>query len=197
MTLILFSFDTRRRWLIALPISLRRLSLNLAHMRNLFRGTTSRSAPLQQSSSRRCSKSLRFSSLLSSRNEHFGKRQQFSMPNIHRPAERPFLGRYSRHYYDLAMLAQSDIKPMALADLDLLATVVRHKQTFYPSAWARYDLAAPGSLRLAPRAERIPALRLDYRDMAAMIFGEVPPFDSLIRHLALLESEINQNAPHI
>jgi hypothetical protein len=95
------------------------------------------------------------------------------------------------------MLAQSDIKPMALADLDLLATVVRHKQTFYPSAWARYDLAAPGSLRLAPRAERIPALRLDYRDMAAMIFGEVPPFDSLIRHLALLESEINQNAPHI
>jgi hypothetical protein len=30
-----------------------------------------------------------------------------------------------------------------------------------------------------------------------MIFGEVPPFDSLIRHLALLESEINQNAPHI
>ena len=114
----------------------------------------------------------------------------------HRPLERPLPGRYSRHYYDLAMLAQSDIKPAALADFDLLATVVRHKQTFYPSAWARYDLATPGSLRLVPRAERLPALRLDYRDMAAMIFGGVPEFDWLIHQLALLESEINRNIAH-
>lgn len=113
----------------------------------------------------------------------------------YRPVERGMPSRYSRHYYDLAMLAQSDTKPTALADLDLLATLVRHKQTFYASAWARYDLAAPGSLRLAPTADRLPTLRLDYRDMATMIFGEVPPCDSLIRQLVLLEAEINRNAP--
>jgi hypothetical protein len=113
----------------------------------------------------------------------------------YRPVERGMPSRYSRHYYDLAMLAQSDTKPTALADLDLLATLVRHKQTSYASAWARYDLAAPGSLRLAPTADRLPTLRLDYRDMATMIFGEVPPCDSLIRQLVLLEAEINRNAP--
>jgi hypothetical protein len=66
----------------------------------------------------------------------------------YRPPEKPIPERYSRHYYDVAMLAKGSIRADALADRDLLAQVVRHKETFYPSAWARYDLAGPGSLRL-------------------------------------------------
>jgi len=34
-------------------------------------------------------------------------------------------------------------KTEALADLPLLAQVVKHKETFYPSAWSRYDSAHP------------------------------------------------------
>ena len=41
--------------------------------------------------------------------------------------------------------------------------VVRHKETFYPSAWARYDLAHPGTFRLVPPGARIAALERDYR----------------------------------
>jgi len=109
----------------------------------------------------------------------------------HRPPEKPLPDRYSRHYYDVAMMAQGQIRTEALSDLDLLAQVVRHKETFYPSGWAHYDLARPGSLRLVPREERLAALERDYRNMGVMIFGEPPPFGEITEVLAALEQEIN------
>ena len=110
---------------------------------------------------------------------------------FYRSPERPMPDRYSRHYYDLAMLARSPIRAEALADTALLEQVVRHKQTFYPSGWARYDLARAGSLRLVPPRERLAALERDYRSMSVMIFGEPPPFDSIVETLGGLEKEIN------
>lgn len=110
---------------------------------------------------------------------------------FYRPPGRPMPDRYSRHYYDLAMLARSPIRAEALADTALLEQVVRHKQTFYPSGWARYDLARAGSLRLVPPRERLAALERDYRSMSVMIFGEPPPFDSIVETLGGLEKEIN------
>jgi hypothetical protein len=111
---------------------------------------------------------------------------------FHRPAAKALPDRYSRHYYDLAMLAQSPVRAEALADLALLDQVVRHKETFYPSGWARYDLARVGSLRLVPPDERRVALERDYRSMSVMIFGEPPTFDSIIETLAALEKQINE-----
>jgi hypothetical protein len=110
----------------------------------------------------------------------------------HRPADKLFPARYSRHYCDVAMLAQSPVKAEALADMELLAQVVRHKEAFYPSGWARYDLAHSGSMHLLPTADRIAALKQDYRDMAVMIFGQPPAFDRIIETLTTLEREINQ-----
>jgi hypothetical protein len=112
----------------------------------------------------------------------------------YRPAERPIPDRYSRHYYDVAMLAQSPIRAEALADKELLAQVVSHKETFYPSAWARYDLARPGELHVVPPDTRIAALARDYRNMEVMIFGEAPPFGWVIKTLAGLEQDINRDA---
>jgi hypothetical protein len=111
---------------------------------------------------------------------------------FHRPAAKALPDRYSRHYYDLAMLAQSPVRAEALADLALLDQVVLHKETFYPSGWARYDLARIGSLRLVPPDERRAALERDYRSMSVMIFGQPPPFGEIIEVLAALEQEINQ-----
>ena len=112
----------------------------------------------------------------------------------HRPEEKALPKRYSRHYYDVAMLAGGPVKNEALADMDLLARVVSHKQVFYPSAWARYGLAAPGSIRLAPRDSRVAALKQDYRAMENMIFGEPPKFDKILSVLRQLESELNHPA---
>jgi hypothetical protein len=110
----------------------------------------------------------------------------------YRPPEKPIPARYSRHYYDVAMLAQGPIRADALADKDLLTQVVRHKETFYPSAWARYDLARPGSFHIVPTGNRVASLEKDYRDMAVMIFGEPPKFNWIMEILAELEQEINQ-----
>jgi hypothetical protein len=109
-----------------------------------------------------------------------------------RPAERAMPRRYSRHYYDLSMLAQGPIRTEALADADLLAQVVAHKQIFYPAAWARYELARPGSLHLLPVPERRSTLERDYRDMGVMIFGAPPPFEAMTETLGQLENEVNK-----
>jgi hypothetical protein len=109
----------------------------------------------------------------------------------HRATEKPHPRRYSRHYYDMAMLARSAVKNEALVDLQLLARVVRHKQQFYPSAWAQYVSAVPGSLRLVPPPNRIASLKEDYRNMALMIFGTPPSFESIMETLSQLEREIN------
>jgi hypothetical protein len=113
---------------------------------------------------------------------------------FHRPAEKPMPDRYSRHYYDLAMLAQGDVRKEALADLQLLADVVKHKVVFYPAAWARYDTARPPTLHLVPPGERKAALEKDYRNMGVMIFGEPPTFDKILAALNSLEDELNKPA---
>lgn len=110
----------------------------------------------------------------------------------HRPLEKPIPDRYSRHYYDVGMMAEGKIKDEALADRDLLPQVVKHKATFYPSGWARYELAQRGSLRLVPPESRIAALEQDYRKMGVMIFGEQPSFKSVMDRLSMLEKEINE-----
>ena len=51
----------------------------------------------------------------------------------HRPDGSPQPSRYSRHYYDMVMMADSPAKAAALADPQLLADVVDFKQRFYPT----------------------------------------------------------------
>lgn len=115
---------------------------------------------------------------------------------LHHEAYRPKGGaqpaRYSRHYYDLARMAASPVRNAALADFDLLADVVAFKQRFYPRGWARYDQAAPGSLRRVPGDAVLATVEADYRAMANMILGAVPPFADILATLAELEQYINK-----
>jgi hypothetical protein len=112
----------------------------------------------------------------------------------HRPDDKKQPARYSRHYYDLAQMARSPIKDKALAEVELLAEVVAFKERFYFSAWARYDLAVPGSLRLVPDGPVLKAVTDDYRAMATMIFGTIPPFEAILAGLQDLENEINRRS---
>jgi hypothetical protein len=73
---------------------------------------------------------------------------------------------------------------------DLLERVVRHKTFFFASSWAHYE-TLPGSFWLVPSATRVEELRKDYLQMQAMIFGEAPEWDEIIRSLADLEWKIN------
>jgi len=88
-------------------------------------------------------------------------------------------------------MASSDIKTAALANIELLANVVEFKQRFYPRAWARYDLAVPGTIRLVPEGEVLASVEADYRAMRNMIFGETPTFEVIMQTLQSLQDEIN------
>ena len=110
---------------------------------------------------------------------------------FHAKPERRFPDRQSRHYYDLYRLVKSPVAESALADLSLLASVAAHKQVFFAQAWARYDLATPGTLRLVPADARIKELESDYRAMGQMIFGAPPTFGELMHTLAELERTVN------
>lgn len=115
---------------------------------------------------------------------------------LHHEANRPIDSamptRYSRHYYDLAMMAQSEVKNEALADLDLLKNVVEFKQKFYPRTWAKYEGAVPGTLKLLPPEFKLDSLEKDYKAMQNMIFDKYISFEEIIEILENLEKEINE-----
>ena len=104
-----------------------------------------------------------------------------------RPKESVMPTRYSRHYYDLAMMAISSVKDEALSDLKLLENVVEFKQKFYPKTWAKYEEAIPGILKLLPPEFRLNSLEKDYKAMQNMIFDKNLTFDEIINILRDLE----------
>ena len=114
---------------------------------------------------------------------------------LHREAfreeDRPFPTRYSRHYYDLYRMMQTEVKDNALADNDLLTKVVDFKDKFYRCPWARYDLAKRGTMRLMPPEYNLNKLRDDYEHMQNMLFGDKPSFEEIMDDIAKLEAEIN------
>ncbi|MES1262063.1 MAG: nucleotidyl transferase AbiEii/AbiGii toxin family protein, partial [Acidobacteriota bacterium] len=82
------------------------------------------------------------------------------------------------------------------ADPKLLQDVVAFKQRFYPAAWARYDLAVPGTLKLLPATpSQVKDLARDYEDMQVMLFGAPPEFRDILDELRNLEAQIQATAP--
>ncbi len=115
---------------------------------------------------------------------------------LHQEANRPndklMPLRCSRHYYDLAIMAKSEVVDSALGDIELLAKVVEFKNKFYPSSWANFDTAKPGSIKLAPNQSRIGELEKDYKAMENMVFDKKLSFEEIVNILQKLEDKINQ-----
>ena len=110
----------------------------------------------------------------------------------HRDAAKPIRDRFSRHYADTAAMATRGNVSALLSNNDLRQHVVDWKGRFFPSSWARYDLAKPGTFRLVPPESRRAELEKDYLAMRPMFLNEQPPFRSILETLADLESRINQ-----
>src|SRR5262249_39147470 len=109
----------------------------------------------------------------------------------HAPADKKFRDRQSRHYYDVVRLYQHESGKAAIKDPELLRKVARHKEVFFPGAWARYADAKPGTLRLVPPEARLPELEQDYRKMREMIFGDPPAFEQMLEVLREIERLVN------
>ena len=101
--------------------------------------------------------------------------------------------RQSRHWHDLAVLADHEIGKNSITDRQLLADVVKHKNIFFRASYANYEACLSGGLRLIPGKLLLDALRLDYEKMIAygMFEGEPPSFEFIVSRLKALEREIN------
>ena len=62
---------------------------------------------------------------------------------------------------------------------------------FYPRAWAKYQEAIPGTLKLVPPEYRFRALAADYEAMKDMLYGDIPTFETVMNAVHQLEREIN------
>lgn len=109
----------------------------------------------------------------------------------HRPEDSTMPARYSRHYYDLYCLSNSDVKQKAFSNLDLLQKVVDFKKKFYPRGWAKYDEAKPGTFLLLPPKHSLKVLENDYKKMSEMIYGNYVDFETLMQSIKELQNEIN------
>jgi len=97
----------------------------------------------------------------------------------------------SRHYYDMLMLDRAGITGGAIAQPDLLASVVRNKSLMFADNSASYATAFLGQLRLLPDDEIIDRLRSDYTAMTDMFMVAPPAFEELLAGLVALEKKIN------
>ncbi len=103
-------------------------------------------------------------------------------------------GGMARHYYDLAQLADAEESAGAVDRHDLLEAVAIHKSRFFASAWASYETARPGTLRLVPAPDVVRALEKDYRAMDALFMDEPPSFGAVVARLAEIEERVNRDS---
>lgn len=113
---------------------------------------------------------------------------------LHKEANRiagDFPQRYSRHYYDLYCISQTETKESAFKDLELLRKVVDFKSKFYRCKWAKYEEAYVGTIKLVPNKIYLSELEQDYLKMRNMMFGKIPEFSAVLDEVMRLEKEIN------
>lgn len=101
--------------------------------------------------------------------------------------------RVSRHYYDLHMLAADPIGETALADMALGVDCVAHARMFFNRPDFDLASAVPGSFALAPHDAMFDQLRVDYRAMQGMIFGDPPDFETVLASISSLETRLNNS----
>lgn len=95
--------------------------------------------------------------------------------------------RESRHYYDVAMMADT-VGPGALAQPELLQDVIHHSRLAFSSGWMKFDEAERGELNLLPPEGMRKAIATDYAAMRGMIFGDPPEFEQIMRTIERIAS---------
>ena len=105
----------------------------------------------------------------------------------HLPEDKATPSRYSRHMYDIYMLANSPYKQQILSAKDLLASIIEFDRKFYPKHGVNYDTMTLATLNLLPAEIRQKDLEKDYMQMGDMIYGEIPRWEDLINCIGILE----------
>lgn len=108
-----------------------------------------------------------------------------------------FLGRtrnylhYSRHYYDLYCLYNSEIRKNALNHSNLVELLGQFRKNFFRIKTQCIDAFTPKSIILVPNDQIIRILKKDYEKMLDMIYKDAPNFDEILKVIKILQKEIN------
>lgn len=102
--------------------------------------------------------------------------------------------RVSRHYYDIHRLAQAEGAQAWQADHELATDCATHARLFFGSPDLGLESAAAGTFTLTPDAAMQDALGRDYAAMSGMIFGDIPPLDTVLDSVETLQEAINTAA---
>lgn len=107
--------------------------------------------------------------------------------------------RYSRHWYDLAAMANSGHAQAAIDDLELARAVAEHKAMFFAEKDAQknsidYKAAVSTEIQIIPEGGALEALEKDYIAMLedGLLATHQPSFAEIISTCAELESLINR-----
>ena len=107
--------------------------------------------------------------------------------------------RYSRHWYDLVAIANTQHFLSACADIHLARSVAEHKSVFFvekdgAGAKINYFAAINGLLQLVPTGASLKALESDYEAMVAdgLLALHQPSFSDIIEQCAIIQNVANR-----
>ena len=107
--------------------------------------------------------------------------------------------RYSRHWYDLAAMANSGHAQAAIADRELAQAVAKHKSMFFAEKDSSknpidYLAAINRQIQIVPVGGALKALKSDYEAMLddGLLSSHQPNFDEVISICARLQDLINR-----
>ena len=110
-----------------------------------------------------------------------------------RPIEKKMPTRYFRHYYDVAMIYQSEYYADIIKQKELFEEVRLFKNKYYRTYWSKIEGCSLSTIRIYPPKHCIRDLRNDYEQMKEMFFGEIPSFEEVLSLIASLEKELRAN----
>ena len=109
--------------------------------------------------------------------------------------------RYSRHWYDLALMAKTGHAAKAAGDHQLANSVAEHKSVFFAEKDAQglkvdYFKAVTGGLKLVPAGAALDALEHDYTAMLqdGLLALHQPSFDEIMETCRSAQDDANEMA---
>lgn len=107
-----------------------------------------------------------------------------------RPASKSMPPHYSRHFYDVYQLRNSEYYQTTLQSKEIFYDVLKMKQTFFSESWLNY-YDAKDAMPLALPDYRLKEFEKDYKSMSMMFYGKYPSIQELQSTLLGIESDLN------
>lgn len=110
-----------------------------------------------------------------------------------KPTDKIRTDRLTRHLYDLDKIMRAEYGEMAIADYEMLKTIVEHRKTVTPLRGMDYSNHVKGKLSITPPDSIMEKWEIDYKTMQEnMIMGESLKWEELLDRIREIEGRFNK-----